>query len=1211
MSIAYSATLQSVLEKAKKYNGSVSAEAFVAAAIETFKQNEQNCDIISDMYGAIEKLCEKHIDLVKLCDALSDIATRCDIYDSLNFKKTIMVASMSAEKAGLDCLTTEHVLAAVFDDPTERIAALLNSTEAADRCQHEDCDEALDSADGESGGAAEAPAGFDPARAFSGLFDAAAAAVSEVSDQDELSAAGYGAHVDGAVAGEGGYGAPRSTSDEASAPAHGSAPERPTFGADALGQSAGKAFQTGNASDISRLVDSVKVMQDKLLSTVYGQDNAVSVFCSGYFQAEMLDMTDKNRYRPKATFLFAGPPGVGKTFLAESVASLLGLPYVRFDMSEYSDKEANIEFAGSDSVYKNSSSGNVTSFVAEHPKCVLLFDEIEKAHLCVIHLFLQILDAGRLRDNCTDQEVSFKDAIIIFTTNAGKQLYEDSETYDYSSLSRKVILSALAKDKKPESDAPLFPAAICSRFASGNVVMFNHITADNLRAIAKKEIVRHIGNFTDRFGISIDIDESVYTTLLFAEGGNADARMIRSRAEMFINGELYELFRLITSGKTGTSIENIKTIHIGVELPGDREISGLYTSEAKPQVLIFAAPEVAKRCAEMAPDCDFVGADSLESAREMLKECDITFAMLDITYGIGSGRHDLLNIEDVDSAARDFFKFVKEYYPELPIYIIDTADSNISDAERVSFTRAGMRGIVSLSDSDEFNNTIAAICERDYQQKSMNDLARSNKVVSYETEQFISGYGTRAEIMLFDLALTTAVAAEDSKSVISDISRPNVRFDQVIGADDAKGELQYFVEYLRNPKKYKGTGVRAPKGVLLYGPPGTGKTMLAKAMACESGATFIAAEGNQFITKYQGEGIELVHDLFRRARRYAPSILFIDEIDAIAKERSGADNNTSIEAALTAFLTEMDGFKSDPTRPVFVLAATNFDVEPGSQRSLDAALMRRFDRRVLIDLPDKNSRIKYLRSRMSANKAFVMSEKEIESIAMRSTGMSLAELESVMEMALRSAIRSGSIQVTDEIFEDAFETFNSGETKKWDISQLERVARHESGHAFICWQSGETPSYLTIVARGDHGGYMQHADNEGKAIYTRDELKARIRTSLGGRAAEIVYYGTDDGVSTGASGDLVSATRMAERMLCTYGMDEAFGLAAIDPHSSDAAAENVRQCVNLVLKHELDVAIEAISQNRQVIDRMVDILMVKNHLSAGEIDRIFRGESID
>lgn len=140
---------------------------------------------------------------------------------------------------------------------------------------------------------------------------------------------------------------------------------------------------------------------------------------------------------------------------------------------------------------------------------------------------------------------------------------------------------------------------------------------------------------------------------------------------------------------------------------------------------------------------------------------------------------------------------------------------------------------------------------------------------------------------------------------------------------------------------------------------------------------------------------------------------------------------------------------------------------------------------------------------------------------------------------------------------------------------------------------------------------MQHADNEGKAIYTRDELRARIRTSLGGRAAEIVYYGTDDGVSTGASGDLVSATRMAERMLCTYGMDEAFGLAAIDPHSSDAAAENVRQSVNLVLKCELDAAIEIISQNKQAIDRMVDMLMVKNHLSAGEIDRIFRGESID
>ena len=188
-------------------------------------------------------------------------------------------------------------------------------------------------------------------------------------------------------------------------------------------------------------------------------------------------------------------------------------------------------------------------------------------------------------------------------------------------------------------------------------------------------------------------------------------------------------------------------------------------------------------------------------------------------------------------------------------------------------------------------------------------------------------------------------------------------------------------------------------------------------------------------------------------------------------------------------------------------------------------------------------------------------------------GMSLAELESVLELALRTAIRSGDFKVTDDILEEAFETFNSGEEKVWDISQLERVARHEAGHAFICWHSGECPSYLTIVARGDHGGYMQHADNEGKAIYTKDELLAKIRTSLGGRASEIVYYGEKDGISTGASGDLEHATATARNLLCRYGMSEEFGLGVVR-ETDTAMSPAVRDGVNGILKEQMELLIQ-------------------------------------
>ena len=954
-----------------------------------------------------------------------------------------------------------------------------------------------------------------------------------------------------------------------------------------------------NKSAMAQLVEEVKSIRTRLKGKIYGQDNAINVFASGYFQARTLSMIDSSRKRPQATFLFAGPPGVGKTFLAEQAAEVLGLPFKRFDMSEYADKEANLEFCGSDKVYKNGKAGNVTSFVAENPRCVLLFDEIEKAHMCVIHLFLQMLDAGRLRDNYTDQEVSFRNAIIILTTNAGKQLYEENESGNLSTVPRKVVIKALQKDINPETGAPYFPAAICSRFASGNVVMFNHIEAHDLRTIARNEILRHAANLEAETGMKMGLDERVFTALLFAEGSAADARTIRSRAESFFNDELYELLRLIASDKTQTSLDSIEWIQVNVDLSNaGREVEELFAPPEKTKLLVFADPETVRLCGDRLDSCNVVGVHSYSAGVDALKDQRIDFVLLDMKCGAEPQHCSNLNIEDDETPARDFFRFLKTHRSDLPIYLLEDRDDVLNEEEEISFLRQGVRGILCVSDADSFIQELVYIAENLHQQTSMIKLAKSNKIVSFETAQRISEDGKYAKIRLFDFKLSVAVDSEDAKNVLSAVSRPNVRFDDVIGARDAKKELTYFVEYLRDPGKYMGTGVKTPKGVLLYGPPGTGKTMLAKAMACEADITFIAAEGNQFLKRYVGEGSEKVHELFKTARKYAPSILFIDEIDAIGKERRGGLNaGAGGEETLTAFLTEMDGFTSDPSRPVFVLAATNFEVEPGKDKSLDPALLRRFDRRVYIDLPNKEDRIRFLKQKIAKNPALVISDAQVETIAMRATGMSLAELDSAVELALRSAIREGSTTVTDAIFEEAFETFNSGEVKKWDISQLERIARHEAGHAIVCWHSGQTPSYLTIVARGSHGGYMQHSEQEGKAIYTKDELLSRIRTSLGGRAAEIVYYGQRDGISTGASGDLASATALAQQIVCAYGMDDEFGLAVVQ----GAMTPEVRTAVNRILKEQMQEAVRLISENRDKVDSLVSELLTKNHLTGPEI----------
>lgn len=1153
--------LQELIEYSKglgtKLNPSFTAERLFVSLIDKIQSNDQ--ETISEEFSLAKKLFEEAVaDLSYARDVLMErinmnsVVTGIDvIYMGLKMQNAIR----NCTELKLDSISTAELLKCILNEPSETIKKALKIEEKASGVSFS-TDKKMPTIDTTDGSQTSTIISDDTSES--------------ISDDEQLQ-----------------------KTDKAAKPRNGTVKQ-----------------------EMADLVDEVKNIRTKLKSKVFGQDNAINVFVTGYFRARMLAMTDKTRRRPKATFLFAGPPGVGKTYLAESVAEALNMKdkFKVFDMSEYCDKEAALEFCGSDAVYKNSKGGNFTTYVSENPECVLLFDEIEKAHISIIHLFLQILDAGRIRDSKTDQEISLKDAIIIFTTNAGKKLYEDNESGDLSILSRKVILDALRKDINPETGNPFFPGAICSRFASGNVVMFNHIKAHDLLRIAKGEILRHSKNIKNETGIDIQIQEEVYSALLFAEGGNVDARTIRSRSETFVNDELYELLRLIATDKVKTSIQNIEKIQIGIDLNGAQtEIKALFAKETRQRILVLASEKIVSLIKDKLSNFEVIGVQSRNEAIEAMKKSPFDIAMLDFRYGASCNVSIALNIEDIDSPARDFHKFLQEQRSSMPVFILEEKATSITDEEEDSFLKQGIRGVMKISKAkDDFAKQVKIIATNLYQQACLSKLASENKLVTFETSQTVSKNGKVATIKLFDFKLTIAVDSEDTKDILSSVSKPNIKFEDVIGAKDAKSELTYFVNYLRNPHKYTGTGVKAPRGVLLYGPPGTGKTLLAKAMASEAGVTFIAAEGNQFLKQYVGEGPEKVHDLFRTARKYAPSILFVDEIDAIAKERRGGTNSgANGEETLTAFLAEMDGFSTDPSKPVFVLAATNFDVEPGGDKSLDPALMRRFDRKVYIELPDKEGRIKFLKMKAAKNPALQISDQQIQNIAVRSTGMSLAELDSAVELALRSAIREGSTIVTDSILEEAFETYNGGEVKKWDVSQLERVARHEAGHALLCYLAGETPSYLTIVARGNHGGYMQHAEQEGKAIYTKDELLARIRTSLGGRAAEIVYYGEKAGISTGASGDLVSASHTAQQIVCTYGMDDDFGLAVI----ANAVAANgtmsveVRTAVNKILKEEMAMAVALIEENKNLIDALVEALLEKNHLNGAEIGSVLSNQA--
>lgn len=984
---------------------------------------------------------------------------------------------------------------------------------------------------------------------------------------------------------------------------------------------------------LPKLTGRIRHMRAKLLSTVHGQDHVVHAFAEGMFAAEVLAASDEKRKRPRAIFVFAGPPGVGKTFLAEQAAEALAVPFKRFDMSGFADHQSYMGLIGYEKSYQGAKPGTLTDFVKKNPHSILLFDEIEKAHLNTIHLFLQILDAGRLTDRYRDEDISFKDTVIIFTSNAGRSLYEGDAKQNAAGVPRKTLMNALETEKNPQTGQPFFPPAITSRLATGWPLLFNHLHPHHLEKISAGELNRFGSLFEKQYGIQVETDPLISTALLFQEGGAADARTLRARTELFFKNEVFKVCRLFNEEHFGEMLPGVEKLCFTVETNTlTEDVRPFFYCDEKPELLLYGSPQFAARCRKELPGYVIYDTQRVDEALTIAGEKDIRLVLLDVAEqsvaAQASGWVDMATVYEGGSdlmmsigafdfapmaagALRDgnrLFRSLRERLPELPVYLLETGTFSIDPELLMSFVRAGARGKLEEPQEDfsVFEDQLSAICRELYMQGMAAKMAAERKVLYFETAPKLAGDKSGITVRLREFSLKRATAADDAGSVLDDVEKPDIRFTDVIGAADAKEELRFFIDFLRNPKKFSAQGLKPPKGVLLYGPPGTGKTMLAKAMAGESDVAFIPAVASAFVTKYQGSGPEAVRELVKKARRYAPAILFIDEIDAVGRKRGESNSGHGEEMALNALLTEMDGFSVDPKRPVFVLAATNFDVEEGQggMGVIDPALARRFDRKILVDLPNADEREQFVRLYLKKNPTHLVSEEMIKRLASRSMGMSPANLAAVFELANRMAVKAGT-PLDDAILDDAFEITKHGEKKDWGYEYLERVARHESGHAFLCYLGGNTPAYLTIVARGSHGGYMEHSAKEMGPLSTKEDLLNRIRTSLGGRAAEIAYYGEADGISTGASGDLEQATRVAQAMICAYGMDESFGLGVMSQQEA-VSNPDVRKRVNEMLGEEMRNTIGIIRANKHRIDRLVDALMKKNKLSGEEMEALLK-----
>ena len=446
-------------------------------------------------------------------------------------------------------------------------------------------------------------------------------------------------------------------------------------------------------------------------------------------------------------------------------------------------------------------------------------------------------------------------------------------------------------------------------------------------------------------------------------------------------------------------------------------------------------------------------------------------------------------------------------------------------------------------------------------------------------------------------------------------AKTGITFTDVAGIEEAKEELQEVVTFLKQPERFTAVGARIPKGVLLVGPPGTGKTLLAKAIAGEAGVPFFSISGSEFVEMFVGVGASRVRDLFKKAKENAPCLIFIDEIDAVGRQRGAGigGGNDEREQTLNQLLTEMDGFEGNTG--IIIIAATNRpDV-------LDAALLRpgRFDRQVIVDAPDLKGRLEILR--VHARNKKLDPSVSLEAIARRTPGFTGADLANLLNEAAILTARRRKEAITLLEIDDAVDRVVAGMegTPLVDSKSKRLIAYHEVGHALVgtLLKDHDPVQKVTLIPRGQAQGLTWFTPNEEQGLISRAQLKARITATLGGRAAEEVVFGKAE-VTTGAGQDLQQVTAMARQMVTRFGMSE-LGPVSLEnqsgevflgrdwmnksDYSEEIAARIDSQVREIVTQCHIK-AQELLQENRTLIDRLVDILAEKETIDGDEFRKI-------
>ncbi|MFR1183818.1 MAG: ATP-dependent zinc metalloprotease FtsH [Clostridia bacterium] len=535
--------------------------------------------------------------------------------------------------------------------------------------------------------------------------------------------------------------------------------------------------------------------------------------------------------------------------------------------------------------------------------------------------------------------------------------------------------------------------------------------------------------------------------------------------------------------------------------------------------------------------------------------------------------------------------------------------------EKVEMTTGSTTVKVKLKDVEEEKTSIVPETES-FMNLVQSKVAEGNEleliqkpksVLAQIPSMIMSILPTAIMLALFIMIFKMQGLGEKGKVYDDTERKTKIKFDDVAGLDEEKEEMIEIVDFLKKPEKFKKMGARVPKGVLLYGKPGTGKTLIAKAIAGEADVPFISMSGSEFIEMFAGLGASRVRKLFEKARKLAPCIVFIDEIDAIGSRRtSNSGAETENNQTLNQLLVEMDGFSSEET--IIVLAATN------RPEMLDKALLRpgRFDRQITIPVPDLKGRLEILK--IHARDKKISDDVNLESIAEDTAGFTGAELENILNEAAIVATKNKHEDIENLDIEEAVKKVTVGLEKRGRVySEKDKklTAYHEAGHAVVSryLPTQTNVKEISIIPRGVAGGYTMYKSDEDKYYISKTEMQEKLIALLGGRAAEKLVL---NDISTGASNDIEVATKIARDMVTKYGMSDNLGpidFQGKEPYEMQMFGENIGDKIGEEVKKLIDIAysdaLSLLQQHRDKLDMIAQALLEKEKINEEDFQRFF------